>query len=143
MSTKNNDVFCRVVRKLQYFISTLRASRYGALLAKCNVVLFIIRSGEVVMGVRSVLKKELMGLDDTSLLAADDVRALLTQTMKAQPDKSEQGFALISRFNDNHSQLAYGEESKEELLEYQVHRLFKDILYTRRSVDKWLSHHLN
>ena len=71
------------------------------------------------MGVRSALRKELMGLQDSSLLAADDVRALLTKAIKAQPDKSEQGFALISRFNDNHSQLAYGEESKEKLLEYQ------------------------
>lgn len=95
------------------------------------------------MGVRTALRKELMGLQDSSLLAADDVRALLTKAIKAKPEKSEQGFALISRFNDNHSQLAYGEKSKEELLEYQVHRLFKDILYTRRSVDKWLSHHLN
>ncbi len=95
------------------------------------------------MGVRSALRKELMGLQDSSLLAADDVRALLTQTIKSQPEKSEQGFALISRFNDNHSQLSSGETNKEKLLKHQTHRLFKDILYTRQSVNSWLEKHLN
>tara|TARA_Y100001956_G_C3946933_1_gene110963 strand:+ start:81 stop:407 length:327 start_codon:yes stop_codon:yes gene_type:complete len=106
-------------------------------------VSFFIRSGEVVMGVRTALRKELMGLQDSSLLAADDVRALLTQTIKSQPEKSEQGFALISRFNDNHSQLSSGETNKEKLLQHQTHRLFKDILYTRQSVNSWLKKHLN
>ena len=95
------------------------------------------------MGVRSALRKELMGLQDSSLLAADDVRALLTKAIKAKPEKSEQGFALISRFNDNHSQLVFGESNKEKLLEYQTHRLFKEILYTRKSFDKWLNKYLN
>ncbi len=95
------------------------------------------------MGVRAALRKQLMGLDDSSLLVADDVRALLTHAVKTQQEKSAQGFALISRFNDNHTRLISGELNKEALLEYQTHRLFKDVLYSRQSVKLWLKKHLN
>ncbi|NMM40426.1 hypothetical protein [Pseudoalteromonas arctica] len=95
------------------------------------------------MGVRSAMKKELMGLEGSGFMTADDVRSELSKIVKKAPDRSERDFSLISRFNDNHSQLSCGENSKEKLLEFQRHRLFKDVLYTRKSVDAWLDSQVN
>ncbi|MBB1292846.1 MULTISPECIES: hypothetical protein [Pseudoalteromonas] len=95
------------------------------------------------MGVRLAMKKELMGLEGSDFMTADDVRARLNQVAKKASQQPERGFSLISRFNDNHSQLSCGENSKEKLLEFQRHRLFKDVLYTRKSVDAWLNSQVN
>lgn len=95
------------------------------------------------MGVRTALKKELMGLQDSALLAADDVRAKLTHAVKAQPETSEQGFALMSRFNDNHGRLQNEEAAIETDLRHQTHRLFNEIVYTEESVNSWLKKNLN
>lgn len=87
------------------------------------------------MGVRSATKKELMGLGNTNLLTADDVRAHLGQKIK---EDAERGFAVISKFNDLHSKLQSG-DGKIGLLEFERHRLFKEVLYKRESVDAWLN----
>jgi hypothetical protein len=91
------------------------------------------------MGVRSSLKKELMGVDNSAYLTANDVRDALKKAAKANPHKTELSFILISRFNNNHNQVVHGELPMEQGLEYKQHRLFKEILYTRCSVLKWAS----
>lgn len=91
------------------------------------------------MGVRLAMKKELMGLEGSDLLTADDVRSELNTFVKRNEQHSEIGFSLISKFNDNHSQISSGHESKIKQLDFQRHRLFKDILYSRKSVDGWLN----
>jgi len=95
------------------------------------------------MGVRSAMKKELMGLEGSDLLTADDVRSELNTLVKRNEHNSEVGFSLISKFNDNHSQISTGHASKIKQLDFQRHRLFKDILYSRKSVDGWLSSQIN
>ncbi|MGO2476838.1 MAG: hypothetical protein ACTH7Q_00460 [Pseudoalteromonas sp.] len=95
------------------------------------------------MGVRLAMKKELMGLEGSDLLTADDVRSELNTFVKRNEQHSEIGFSLISKFNDNHSQISSGHESKIKQLDFQRHRLFKDILYSRKSVDGWLGSQLN
>lgn len=95
------------------------------------------------MGVRSAMRKELMGLNNSDMLTADDVRAHLTQQVKQQPHNTQKGFSVISKFNDNHSQLLSGDNNRERLLEFQRHRLFKDVLYTKQSVDVWLNSQIN
>ena len=95
------------------------------------------------MGVRLAMKKELMGLEGADLLTAEDVRAKLNTLVKRDAKHSEIGFSLISKFNDNHSQVSTGHASKIKQLDFQRHRLFKDILYSRKSVDGWLSSQLN
>ena len=95
------------------------------------------------MGVRSAMRKELMGLNNSDMLTADDVRAHLTQQVKKQLHNTQKGFSVISKFNDNHSQLLSGDNNRERLLEFQRHRLFKDVLYTKQSVDVWLNSQIN
>ncbi|MBE0376864.1 MULTISPECIES: hypothetical protein [Pseudoalteromonas] len=95
------------------------------------------------MGVRLAMRKELMGLNNSDMLTADDVRAHLTHQVKQQPHSTHKGFSVISKFNDNHSQLLSGDNNRERLLEFQRHRLFKDVLYTKQSVDAWLNSQIN
>ncbi|MBQ4834403.1 hypothetical protein J8L70_14210 [Pseudoalteromonas sp. MMG010] len=89
------------------------------------------------MGVRLALKKDLMGLDNSGLLTADDVRSHLKS--KVGVHTCEQSFSIISKFNDSHCQIVCGEFNKKTPLKYQRHRLFKEILYTRSSVDAWFN----
>jgi len=91
------------------------------------------------MGVRLAMKKELMGLDNSDMLTADDVRSHLTNQVKEQKESAERGFSVISKFNDYHSRLVSGDMKKKSVLEFQRHRLFKEVLYTRKSVDAWLN----
>ncbi|MDP2636304.1 MAG: hypothetical protein ACPG5Z_02905 [Pseudoalteromonas sp.] len=95
------------------------------------------------MGVRLAMRKELMGLNNSDMLTADDVRTHLTKTVKQRSPNIEKGFSVISKFNDNHSQLVSGDNNKERLLKFERHRLFKDVLYTRQSVDAWLNSQIN
>ena len=53
------------------------------------------------MGVRLAMKKELMGLDNSDMLTADDVRSHLTNQVKEQKENAERGFSVISKFNDH------------------------------------------
>ncbi|MDK1290461.1 hypothetical protein [Pseudoalteromonas umbrosa] len=87
------------------------------------------------MGIRSKLKKELMNLDALGLMTADDVRAYLNVHLKIARDK----LSLISRFNTHHSQVQAGLPSTEKALKFERHRLFKDVLYPRKAVQKWLA----
>ncbi|MBA6407835.1 MULTISPECIES: hypothetical protein [Pseudoalteromonas] len=95
------------------------------------------------MGVRLAMKKELMGLDNSDMLTADDVRSHLTNQVKEQKENAERGFSVISKFNDHHSRLVSGDMKKKSVLEFQRHRLFKEVLYTRKSVDAWLDSQTN
>ncbi|WP_076919473.1 hypothetical protein [Pseudoalteromonas sp. SK18] len=88
------------------------------------------------MGIRLAMKKELMGLEHSDLLTADDVRAHLAQQVK---EDTERGFSVISKFNDTHSQLVSGLNTKQSELEFERHRLFNEVLYKRQSVDAWLN----
>jgi len=49
------------------------------------------------MGIRLAMKKELMGLDNSDMLTADDVRKHLAQQVQ---EDTERGFSVISKFND-------------------------------------------
>ena len=95
------------------------------------------------MGVRLAMRKELMGLNNSDMLTADDVRTHLTKTVKQRSPNIAKGFSVISKFNNNHSQLVSGDNNKERLLKFERHRLFKDVLYTRQSVDAWLNSQIN
>ena len=95
------------------------------------------------MGVRLAMKKELMGLDNSDMLTADDVRSHLTNQVKEQKENAERGFSVISKFNDTHSRLVSGDATRKTKLEFERHRLFKDVLYTRKSVDAWLDSQTN
>ncbi|MGS0536895.1 hypothetical protein [Pseudoalteromonas sp. SaAl2] len=95
------------------------------------------------MGIRLAMRKELMGLNNSDMLTADDVRTHLSKIVKQQSQSTQKGFSVISKFNDNHSQLVSGDNNKERLLKFERHRLFKDVLYTRQSVDAWLSSQMN
>ncbi|WP_409424380.1 hypothetical protein [Pseudoalteromonas sp. RW-H-Ap-1] len=88
------------------------------------------------MGVRLAMKKELMGLDNSDMLTADDVRSHLAQQVK---EDTERGFSVISKFNDTHSQLTSGLKTKQSELVFERHRLFNEVLYKRQSVDAWLN----
>ncbi|PCK30817.1 hypothetical protein [Pseudoalteromonas piscicida] len=87
------------------------------------------------MGIRTALRKELMNVDKTDLMTADDVRHYLNESLPQAKDK----LSVISRFNEHHSQVQAGLPSQEQHLSYQQHRLFKDILYPKKSVESWLS----
>ncbi|MCF2859312.1 hypothetical protein L1286_17645 [Pseudoalteromonas sp. SMS1] len=87
------------------------------------------------MGIRSALRKELMNLDALGLMTADDVRAYLNTHLKRAQDK----LTLISRFNTHHSQVQVGLPSTEKGLVFEKHRLFKDVLYPKSSVQKWVA----
>ncbi|GAB0111078.1 hypothetical protein P4S81_04715 [Pseudoalteromonas sp. B28] len=95
------------------------------------------------MGVRLAMKKELMGLDNSGMLTADDVREHLANSVKKQADQGERGFSVISKFNDTHSRLVSGDATRKTKLEFERHRLFKEVLYTRKSVDAWLDSQTN
>ena len=90
------------------------------------------------MGVRLATKKELMGLDNSGMLTADDVRSHLASLVKEQTQLSDSGFSVISKFNDTHSRLISGDPLRKSKLEFERHRLFNEVLYTRQSVDAWL-----
>lgn len=95
------------------------------------------------MGVRLAMKKQLMGLDDSGMLTADDVRTHLANMIKDDKQKDERGFSVISKFNDYHSRLISGDINKKSVLKFERHRLFKEVLYTRQSVEAWLNSQLN
>ncbi|ATC80800.1 MULTISPECIES: hypothetical protein [Pseudoalteromonas] len=95
------------------------------------------------MGIRLAMKKELMGLDNSDMLTADDVRAHLANSVKTQKEQDERGFSVISKFNDTHSRLISGDPLKKSKLEFERHRLFNEVLYTRQSVDAWLDSQTN
>jgi hypothetical protein len=95
------------------------------------------------MGVRLAMRKELMGLNHSDMLTADDVREHLSKSIKKHDQKPERGFSVISKFNDTHSQLLSGNTNKKSALEFERHRLFKEVLYTRKSVDAWLDNQIN
>ena len=61
------------------------------------------------MGIRLAMKKELMGLDNSDMLTADDVRAHLANSVKTHKEQDERGFSVISKFNDTHSRLISGD----------------------------------
>jgi hypothetical protein len=73
------------------------------------------------MGIRLAMKKELMGLDNSDMLTADDVRKHLAQQVQ---EDTERGFSVISKFNDTHSQLVSGLKTKQSELVFERHRLF-------------------
>ncbi|TMO69875.1 hypothetical protein [Pseudoalteromonas aurantia] len=93
------------------------------------------------MGIRSTLKKELMNLDATDLMTADDVRNYLKLHFARVKNKSVQSFNLISHFNEYHSQVVSGAPTKKVTLNYTRHRLFKDVLYPKKSVQQWAKQH--
>ncbi|WP_282130813.1 hypothetical protein [Pseudoalteromonas aliena] len=95
------------------------------------------------MGVRLAMKKELMGLDNSDMLTADDVRAHLANSVNKQTEQDERGFSVISKFNDAHSRLVSGDVMRKTQLKFERHRLFNEVLYTRQSVDAWLSSQTN
>lgn len=95
------------------------------------------------MGIRLAMKKELMGLEDSDMLTADDVRTHLANSVKKQKEKDERGFSVISKFNDTHSRLVSGDTMRKTKLEFERHRLFNEVLYTRQSVDAWLDSQTN
>ena len=95
------------------------------------------------MGVRLAMKKELMGLDNSDMLTADDVRAHLANSVNKQTEQDERGFSVISKFNDTHSRLVSGDVMRKTQLKFEHHRLFNEVLYTRQSVDAWLSSQTN
>jgi hypothetical protein len=88
------------------------------------------------VGVRSAMKKQLMGLDNSDMLTADDVRAHLSHKVE---EGSTAGFKVISTFNDTHSRLVSGDMKNKSPLEFERHRLFNEVLYKRQSVDAWLN----
>lgn len=90
---------------------------------------------EATMGIRTALRKELMNVDKTDLMTADDVRHYVNESLTQAKDK----LSVISRFNEHHSQVQAGLPSQERHLRHQQHRLFKDILYPKSSVENWLS----
>ncbi len=88
------------------------------------------------MGVRSQLRRELMNLDASGLMTADDVRMHL---MKSKALVRQTGLSLVARFNAHHNKVLAGLPSHEKGLEHQQHKLFKEVLYLRNSVQSWLS----
>ncbi len=88
------------------------------------------------MGIRSQLKRELMNLDASGLMTADDVRVYL---MKSAAAVRQTGLSLVARFNAHHNKVLAGLPSHEKGLDHQQHRLFKDVLYPRTSIQTWLS----
>ncbi len=91
------------------------------------------------MGIRQSLKKELMGIDASVVMTADDIRDSLATAIKHDPTFSKANFALMSRFNENHSLLGAGLPGKETVLVFERHRLFKEVLYNRISVINWVT----
>jgi hypothetical protein len=91
------------------------------------------------MGIRSTLKKELMNLDAMGLMTADDVRHYLQSHLERVKSKSAHKFNLIARFNTHHNQIQSGLPSQEKTLEFERHRLFKEVLYPKTAVKRWLA----
>ncbi|ALO40704.1 hypothetical protein [Pseudoalteromonas phenolica] len=88
------------------------------------------------MGVRSQLRRELMNLEANGLMTADDVRMYLMQSKELF---RQTGLSLVARFNAHHNKVLAGLPSHEKGLEHQQHKLFKEVLYPRNSVQSWLS----
>lgn len=93
------------------------------------------------MGIRSTLKKELMNLDALDLMTADDVRRYLKANFSRVTAKGMQGLSLISRFNELHSKVNIGLPINEPNLQYERHRLFKDVLYPKAAIKQWAMKH--
>ncbi|WP_105169371.1 hypothetical protein [Pseudoalteromonas sp. T1lg23B] len=91
------------------------------------------------MGIRSALKKELMNPDALGLMTADDVRSYLQKNLNRVKDKSAQQFNIIARFNAHHHKVQSGLPAQEATLVYERHRLFKEVLYPKAAVQKWLA----
>ncbi|CAH9065563.1 hypothetical protein PSECIP111951_03390 [Pseudoalteromonas holothuriae] len=91
------------------------------------------------MGIRSALKKELMNLDSQGLMTADDVRHYLQMHLTRVKDKNMHCFNLIARFNTHHNQVQSGLLSQEIALTHEQHRLFKEVLYPKSALQKWLA----
>ncbi|MBE0366539.1 hypothetical protein J8L98_22990 [Pseudoalteromonas sp. MMG013] len=89
------------------------------------------------MGIRAMLKKELMNLDGLDLMTAEDVRNYLKAHFARVANKSAHSYRVISRFNEYHNQIMTGTDTKELTLKYERHRLFKDILYKKSTVQQW------
>ncbi|BBN80129.1 hypothetical protein PA25_01140 [Pseudoalteromonas sp. A25] len=94
------------------------------------------------MGIRSALKKELMNLDSLDLMTADDVRGYLQTHIEQVEGKSAQHFNLIARFNAQHNQIQSGLPAQKSMFTHQRHRLFKEVLYSKTEVQKWVSQHV-
>ncbi|CCQ11160.1 hypothetical protein PALB_20340 [Pseudoalteromonas luteoviolacea B = ATCC 29581] len=90
------------------------------------------------MGLRSALKKELMKLDEQGLMTADDVRHYLKRSAKTITNSEYAHINLIGRFNEHHSLLQAGLPGPEQGLAFERHRLFKEIVYPKKSVESWL-----
>ncbi|KAF7772431.1 hypothetical protein PCIT_a2496 [Pseudoalteromonas citrea] len=90
------------------------------------------------MGIRSTLKKELMNLDASDLMTADDVRGYLKAHFARVKNTSAHSFNLISHFNEYHSQVVSGAPTKKAMLTYKRHHLFKDVLYPKKAVQQWV-----
>ena len=93
------------------------------------------------MGIRSALKKDLMNLDRSGLMTADDVRRYLQTDVVQDNNPNTLGFNLIARFNAHHNQVQCGLPSHEPTLTHERHRLFKEVLYPKAAVKKWASLH--
>ena len=77
-----------------------------------------------------------MNLEANGLMTADDVRMYLMQSKELF---RQTGLSLVARFNAHHNKVLAGLPSHEKGLEHQQHKLFKEVLYPRNSVQSWLS----
>lgn len=91
------------------------------------------------MGIRLSLKKELMASSAANLLTADEVRQGFTKAMREQPAMSCVNFELMSRFNENHTQLLYNPKPRIAELSAQKHRLFNELLYDKNELASWVN----
>lgn len=93
------------------------------------------------MGIRLSLKKELMASSAANLLTADEIRQGFTKALREQPEMSRTNFGLMSRFNENHTQLLYNPRRHALELSAQKHRLFNELLYDKNELISWVHKH--
>ncbi|MBS3797152.1 hypothetical protein [Pseudoalteromonas sp. BDTF-M6] len=93
------------------------------------------------MGARQAVFEEFLGHKYAHHCSAEQVRLAIAEAIKQADTEGqslgEQYFALLSRFNDNHSRILYQGRSAEPLLEFCEHKLFKEITYDKVSVRAW------
>ncbi|MEM0516354.1 hypothetical protein WCN91_13190 [Pseudoalteromonas sp. YIC-827] len=93
------------------------------------------------MGARQAVFEEFLGHKYAHHCSAEQVRTAITEAIKLLgahgEQDSERYFALLSRFNDNHSRILYQGRSGEPFLEFCQHKLFKEITYDKSSVQAW------
>ncbi|WP_105253332.1 hypothetical protein [Pseudoalteromonas sp. T1lg75] len=93
------------------------------------------------MGARQAVFEEFLGHKYAHHCSAEQVRLAITEAIKQAETEGqslgEQYFALLSRFNDNHSRILYHGRSAEPLLEFCEHKLFKEITYDKASLQVW------